>query len=414
LPSIIVDPSLSALAPAEAPQVHSDASNGQAAGNGAAPSVAGAEQGVASAESPEELRLSVAEADRFAASIRASWEPPEPVAAAAPIAPRSQSIAQPVSSSVIAQVADIPVARLPGSQRKRGLLLTLGAVVGFFALAALGLMSSKTGLPQTASAARSAESPKRAAPVAATGAAKPQRTPAPPAPIAAPAPAADPAPTDVPAPSAAPAPAAPTAPTAPPTPVPSAAPAPAAAPTPAPSTPAPTSAPAAALAGQPPKSVTDMNAVVAYAPADKAPSPATPSAAPAARALPAPAIAAVPDKPARRPATVHVRISAVPSQAALTLDGETIPNPFEADMVKGGKHRVQASAPGRRSADVTLKFDQNRVLELKLAEVRTAAAKSRRQRPTRANAPPRTPRPASSSPAADSTRGAGFVSESPY
>jgi hypothetical protein len=167
--------------------------------------------------------------------------------------------------------------------------------------------------------------------------------------------------------------------------------------------------------------VADLNAAVAYSPVAQAPAPATPTAAPVApsaapaepapRAVHAPAVAE--KKPAARPATVRVRISATPAQAALTLDGETIPNPFEADVVKGGKHRVQATAPGRRSADVTLKFDQDRVLELKLAEPRAASTKQRRPRPPRAAAAPRTPRPAPS-PTTDSNRGAGFVSESPY
>jgi hypothetical protein len=317
---------------------------------------------------------------------------------AAPRAAHSAAAPQPIVSSAIAQPADLPVGRLPGSQRKRGMLMTLGAVAGFFALAALGLMSSKTYTPKAASAARSAESTKRAAP-AATPAPKPQPVQAPAPPPSAPTPTA---PTEVAA----------------PTPVPSEAPVAAAAPTPAPSeaptAPAPTSPPLAALAGQKPAPpATDLNAAVAYSPAAAAPASAKPSAAATAPRVP-PAAAVAEKKPVARPATVRIRISASPAQAALTLDGETIPNPFEADVVKGaGKHRVQASAPGRRSSDVTVKFDQDRVVELKLSEVRTAAARPRRQRPPRTTAaPPRTPRVPNAQ--QESTRGAGFVSESPY
>jgi hypothetical protein len=144
--------------------------------------------------------------------------------------------------------------------------------------------------------------------------------------------------------------------------------------------------------------------------------------------LPAPQ----PAEPAT-PATVHVRISAEPADAALTLDNTAIPNPFEADVPKSHKHRVQAHAPGHRSADVTVELDRDREVALKLEPIVAAPPAERAPKAKRgavskiAPAKPSTsvainkpahpavaPATAPRTPAPSSTRGAGFVSESPY
>jgi hypothetical protein len=136
---------------------------------------------------------------------------------------------------------------------------------------------------------------------------------------------------------------------------------------------------------------------------------------PAARPTPPPA--AVRERPEAR--TVRMQISAKPRSARMTLDGSAIPNPFEADVIKGGKHRLKANADGHRSVDVTLNFDRDRDLDLELDPIAgerprprpKARAKARAQQ-ARADEPS----PAKAAPHSESnaTRGAGFVSESPY
>jgi hypothetical protein len=111
-----------------------------------------------------------------------------------------------------------------------------------------------------------------------------------------------------------------------------------------------------------------------------------------------------------------MQIAARPSQARMTLDGSPIPNPFEADVIKGGKHRLQAHADGHRSSDITVNFDRNRDLTLKLDPIAAPAARPKKARRARAVTQPAAsaPKPARPAPTPAPTRGAGFVSESPY
>ena len=77
---------------------------------------------------------------------------------------------------------------------------------------------------------------------------------------------------------------------------------------------------------------------------------------------------------------MKVRISATPSDAELSLDGQSIPNPFEAEVMISGKHRVQAKASGHRSADVTVPFDRPQELALRLERLEPAKPRARRAR----------------------------------
>jgi hypothetical protein len=138
---------------------------------------------------------------------------------------------------------------------------------------------------------------------------------------------------------------------------------------------------------------------------------------PAAKPVPPPPPATARERPEAR--TVRMQISAKPASARMTLDGSAIPNPFEADVIKGGKHRLKAQADGHRSVDMTLSFDRDRDLDLELERIAAerprprakARAKARAQQ-ARAEEPGRAKAPAA--PETSATRGAGFVSESPY
>jgi hypothetical protein len=112
--------------------------------------------------------------------------------------------------------------------------------------------------------------------------------------------------------------------------------------------------------------------------------------------------------PAPAPRTVRLRIATNPEDAELLLDGEAVGNPYDADVPKGGKHRLRATAPGHRSRELTVAFDRDRSVALRLDKVAApkpkAAAKPR----------PTTPRATSVSSTPSSSKGAGFVTESPY
>jgi hypothetical protein len=331
--------------------------------------------------------LSAEEAERFAASIRPSWEPPEGKdygAGAATPAVATGAAARNTAAGVIPVGAVEDIKGLPGSQRRRGLLITTAAVLSFFALAALGIMTSRPDVPTTQQSTRLSASngAARQTVLTASKPVAPQKT----TPTAAPATASA---SDVTAPSTPAAPAAPTA-------------------------AAPTTLPPAAPAA--------VTAPPATTPAPVTVQPAAPAAAsPIAAAPPQPPVGVVAnaapasEKP-RAPVTVHMQIAARPSRARMTLDGSPIPNPFEADVIKGGKHRLQAHADGHRSADITVNFDRNRDLTLKLDPIATPTARPKKARRARPATQPAasTPRPGKPAAEAAPARGAGFVSESPY
>jgi S-DNA-T family DNA segregation ATPase FtsK/SpoIIIE len=317
------------------------------------------------------------EAERFATTFRASWEPGEALDAPMP-APAVSSVPPGPGGTVASEhpVAVEPLV-LAGSARSRGVMLTAVAVVAFVALVALALFrTSEPALPSGAE-------PK---PAAHTGARPPAiddapaaAEPAPPAVVA----AVDPPPAAA-APAAAGAIAEPLA--------------TAGATAAAPSEPAAPAAPAAALAGTEPT-----------------PAP-TPTVMPAAQAAP---------EPAPRIETVRIRLTTSPKDATLSIDGITVPNPYDQLLPKGGKHRVTASAPDHETREQMVDFERRRDLVLRLPRVRAPrpAAEPRPIPAPVAKAPP-PPRPAApkpavrapkkASPAEGPAKGAAFVSESPY
>jgi hypothetical protein len=281
--------------------------------------------------------------------------------------------------------AEAAYVRLPSAKRS-GWLITGAAVLSFVALGALGLSSSRVDAPQRLVAATQkqpvavaprSEPAKPAAAAPATEATLAQEaSPAAEAQGATPASASQPG---LPAATAA--------------------------------DPAITTAPAVEQQPSQP-AVSPAAPAIAVAPNEPAPSPALAAAvavppAPEPAQVPTSAAAPAAAAPAQPPGptTVHVRISAVPKHAEITLDGRAIPNPFEADVVASGKHRVEASALGHRSADVTIAFDQDQKLALRLERVSPAKPRTKpeRTRPTRTKPAPE-----------QTNRGAGFVSESPY
>jgi hypothetical protein len=398
VPSIVIDPALAAFSrkttaapdaisnPAQGNGSTRQGAQGAAVATGSAPPPAPTEgDGMLATESNG--GLSAEDAERFAASIRPSWEPPEGKdygAGAATPAIATGAAARNTAAAVLPAGAVEDIKGLPGSQRRRGLLITTAAVLSFLALAALGIMTSRPDVPTTRQPTGVSASNGAARKTALT-APKPvvsQKT----APIAVPAPAIAPSASDV----------------------------------AAPSTPVAAAAPPAAAPALPPTAVTVPPATT----------PAAVTVQPAAPAAAAPPIAAGPPQPPagvvanatpvserpRAPVTVHMQIAARPSHARMTLDGSPIPNPFEADVIKGGKHRLQAHADGHRSSDITVNFDRDRDITLKLDPIATPTARPKKARRARPAAQPAASAPKPARPAAEAApaRGAGFVSESPY
>lgn len=307
--------------------------------------------------SKADLELSAFEADRFAASYRASWEPSTtppapPVQASLPPGPSSH----PAPATPVAPEPEDDALDLPGTRsRQRAMLLTGAAVLGFGVLVALGLSSGK---PHDQKPAWS--NGESAAGTASPGDPNPEPAAAP----ATPRTAEPAAPVDEPA-AAAPAEA---------------------------EAEAEASPEATAIAAE----ANGESAEAATEAGDEGD-----QAEPAGTELPA----AEPPPPA--PAgieMVHVRVETDPPDATLLLDGKPIANPFDTDVPRSGEHRVEARAPGHVSRALTVDFASDRRLELKLK--RRPARAARRARPA-----PRKPR---AHPAPSKSTGAGFVSEDPY
>jgi hypothetical protein len=128
------------------------------------------------------------------------------------------------------------------------------------------------------------------------------------------------------------------------------------------------------------------------------------------------------------PTTVRIQLQTTPENATLLIDGATVGNPYDQTVSKSGKHHVRVQAPGYRESEITLNFDRDRDLSVRLQKIRTARS-ARRSPPPAASAPvarPTTPvlsirpsapekrAPAKPAPAKAPAKGAGFVSESPY
>ncbi|MFI5309412.1 MAG: hypothetical protein ACHQ53_18800 [Polyangiales bacterium] len=135
-PSIIVDPELARARP----------SNG---GGPVTPAVPAPDEAAANA------MLSAAEAERFAASFRPSWEPAAPVAGlgatSQPSVPAARITTPLPQEPVHEHEPDLDVSIVPGArERKRAMFITVGAVAGFLLLGVLALMSSRATPPSKA------------------------------------------------------------------------------------------------------------------------------------------------------------------------------------------------------------------------------------------------------------------------
>jgi hypothetical protein len=292
--------------------------------------------------------LSAADADRFAARFRPSWEAaaPGPVSAR-PSAPHSVPASIP-SSAAWDQETDLDVSEFPGAkQRRRALMLAAAAVVSFVVLVALGFLSTRTTAPLVTTPHTDLREQQRSEP-------SPQTPP------------------------------------------------PQAMPAPAPVEPAP----------PPPPTVVPVAPPTAAA----EPAPAPPSE---------PSVQARVEKPARGPVLVHVRVTTSPDDAQLSLDGSPVPNPFDTSMPQGGKHRVVAHADGYHSDTLTLSFDRDQTVAIRLDKLKPTKprrAPTPTSKPavvathTRRPVPPprRIAAPAPSTSRGPTTKGAGFVTESPY
>lgn len=159
----------------------------------------------------------------------------------------------------------------------------------------------------------------------------------------------------------------------------------------------------AASAAKAPATSAPENAAPTPSAAAARPAPETvPSTPTAASDTPAPPVRDAPS-PAATAKSVHLRVTTTPASAQLTLDGEVVPNPFDAWVARGGTHRVTASATGyvERGVDVVFDRDQTHALALQRAAVERAPAR-------------RTRRKASARSTTTRSRGAGFVTDNPY
>jgi hypothetical protein len=403
LPSIIVDPGLSELANAPAiegaaPQVTAPSSNGAGAAHAdepaaAAPATNGAGHATTNESTSDDanggMRFSDEDADRFAANFRPSWEPVEPANAPADSAVRT-SLPALGPAVVVLPEPDLPVGAFSAAdQRKRGLLMAGAAVAGFFVLVGLALSMSNREMPNAPHAAAAPPKTQVTAPSTAPEIAAPETTN-----VAPEAPSAAAAPADLRA--APPEPAAP-----------------------------PEEAPAEVAANEATAANPAPSAAEPEAPSTPEPAAPTPAAAPEPQPV---AVAPAAPPPAKE---VHVRVTATPGSAHILLDGQAVSNPYDAHAPAGERHRLQVEAPGHNARDITIGFERDQKLTIKLERARppVAARPAAPARPAaaRAQAPARsttpqvasstmtiTPRPAPAAPKPSGAKGAGFVNESPY
>lgn len=134
----------------------------------------------------------------------------------------------------------------------------------------------------------------------------------------------------------------------------------------------------------------------------RASEPTAPRIAPTVQAN-APPTSAPRDVPAK---SVHVRISTVPASAELKLDGETVPNPFDAWVARGGEHTIVATADGYAENDWSVSFDRDQTLSLALKPEAVRRPAARRARRATAKKP--------ATQVGSRPRGAGFVTDNPY
>jgi hypothetical protein len=69
------------------------------------------------------------------------------------------------------------------------------------------------------------------------------------------------------------------------------------------------------------------------------------------------------------PALIRIRITTTPARATLTLDGESVPNPYDAELPASREtHTITASAPHHLPVSRIVAFSETRDLSLELTE----------------------------------------------
>jgi hypothetical protein len=305
-------------------------------------------------------RLSFVDADRFAASIRPSWDPPTPASAAtvtfasAP-APAMAPVATPIEDDAI-----VPSVIPPRIGKTTGLFVAAGCIVGFGALLVYAITGGEAERPESwkndppahDSHAHAAGAPSANAPHAPPHAHETAAVAPAPEPIA-------PAPTPTEA-VLSPSPAEPTAPPAP---------------------------PAAAA-------------------------PTEPAAAPPPSAAKAPP--AKPDAEAARVVKVRIRVSTTPRTAQLRLDGARVSNPFDGTVAQAGQRVFEARAPGYQTLTRIVVFDRSQVVALKLDRLASSTPPAASTKPTTTGPKKRTTASGAQRTSEPPRKGAAFVADSPY
>lgn len=108
-------------------------------------------------------------------------------------------------------------------------------------------------------------------------------------------------------------------------------------------------------------------------------------------------------------ATAILQVRTVPANAALTLDGREVENPYRGELEVGSEHRFVATAQGRRTRTRTVNITADETIVLRLLPPR--AATTRPARSPRSGATRATRRRASAS---SEPRGSAFMFENPY
>jgi len=154
------------------------------------------------------------------------------------------------------------------------------------------------------------------------------------------------------------------------------------------------------------------------------PSATRPSATGAAPEQTKPVAVPAPIEPAATPTpaipvaakSIHLRISTSPTGADIKLDGDTVPNPFDAWVPRAGSHSVTVSAEGFVERTWNVNFDDDRTLALALkreAAKRPAPRAAVRVAPS-SSKPAKAPTPRRETSPRSRPRGAGFVTDNPY
>jgi hypothetical protein len=171
--------------------------------------------------------------------------------------------------------------------------------------------------------------------------------------------------------------------------------------------------PAAAEPEQPAAAAPSPQPTAALAAAAASPATKTSEKAPQPSAAAAPAVAAQ-KLAAARPADrnkVLLDLAAYPPNTRLRLDGMLVENPYRVRVPKSSKHRIDAAAPGYtpESHVVRMDADVQLMMSLKREQVRDVKADpyaaQRRSNPAAASG---------ATPTQKRERGAGFVAENPY